>query len=138
MFDMFSTRCFLTFSRSLVAGTATALLSVATGCTYSHGDASATPTPCDISSQSVTYAGVISPIFDAHCRECHATSVASTLGGGNDFGNYQTIKRYPAASILKSIEHAPGYDAMPKGRPKLSDCDILRIKAWIDAGEPNN
>ena len=135
---MFIEPCFLTFYRRLVVGAATALLSVAASCTYSHGDDNSTPTPCDTSPQSVTYAGVISPIFDAHCRECHASNVASVLGGGNDFGNYQTIKRYPAASILKSIEHAPGYNAMPKGRPKLSDCDILRIKAWMDAGEPNN
>lgn len=124
--------------RPLLVGIGTTLLGVAAGCTYSHGDPDATPIPCDASAQTVTYAGVVSPIFDTHCRECHGSNVYQTLGGGNDFGNYQGIKRYPAASILASIQHTPGFDAMPKGRAKMSDCDILRIKAWMDAGEPNN
>ena len=109
----------------------------AAGCTYSHGDPAAVA-PCDATPQTATYAGVVSPIFDRHCRECHGSSVAATLGGGNDFGTYQGIRRYPAASLLGSIEQAPGYDAMPKGRAKLAACDILRIRAWIDAGQPNN
>lgn len=135
--EMLSQHSYRTLSRQLVAGAAL-LLSVAASCTYSHGDPDATPVPCDASPQSVTYAGVISPIFDAHCRECHGSNVASVLGGGNDFGSYQTIKRYPAASILNSIQHTPGYDEMPKGRAKIPECDILRIKAWIDAGQLNN
>ena len=110
-----------------------------TGCTYSNGDpADATPTPCGITPQSVTYAGVISPIFDARCRECHGTSVATQLGGGNDLGSYQAIKRFPASSILGSIKHEPGNAPMPKGRAKLSDCEISRIEAWIAAGRPEN
>jgi cytochrome c553 len=36
------------------------------------------------------------------------------------------------------IEQQPGFDAMPKGASKLSDCDIARIRAWVAAGQPNN
>ncbi|GAC1370117.1 MAG: hypothetical protein NVS3B25_23640 [Hymenobacter sp.] len=113
------------------------MLGLAGGCTYSHGDPTLVA-PCDASPQTVTYAGVISPIFDAHCRECHASNKAAVLGGSNDFGDYQGIKRYPASGLLGSIEHAPGYDPMPKGLGKISECDIRRIKTWMDAGEPNN
>ena len=122
----------------LMLGGAAVLLGLAAGCTYSHGDPAAVLAPCDATAQTATYAAVISPIFDAHCRECHASNVASTLGGGNVFGDYQSIKRYPAASLLGSIENAPGYDAMPKGRAKISACDIERIKAWMAAGQPEN
>jgi hypothetical protein len=126
------------FFRPFVAAASVLLLGLAASCTYTHGDPAELVTPCDTSPQTVTYAGVISPIFDRHCRECHATSQAYIQGGGNDFGNYQAIHRYPANSLLGSVQHAPGYDPMPKGRAKISECDILRIKAWIDAGEPNN
>ena len=114
-----------------------ALLGSAAGCTYANGD-QATVVPCDATSQTVTYAGVISPIFDANCRQCHASNVASTLGGGTMLGDYQSIKRYDATALLGSIEHTPGYDPMPKGRAKLAECDIIRIKVWLAAGAPNN
>lgn len=135
---MFVKRSLLPIFRPLLVGAAATLLGLAAGCTYSHGDPAATPTPCDASPQTVTYAGVISPIFDTYCRQCHASNVASVLGGGNDFGTYQGIKRYPAVALLGSIEHAPGYVPMPKSQAKMADCDIMRIKAWIAAGQPNN
>jgi mono/diheme cytochrome c family protein len=119
----------------MLLGAAALLLGLAAGCSYSHGD----PAPaCDAATQTITYSGVISPIFDAHCRECHGSSVASTLGGGNDFGSYANINRYPSANLLGCIKQEPGFDPMPKGRPKLSDCDIERIERWMNAGKPNN
>ena len=131
-------RRFFSDIRPVLAGVAALLLAV--GCTYSHGDPAAVVVPCDASAQTATYAAVISPIFDSHCRECHASNVAGTLGGGNVFGDYQSIKRYPAASLLGTIEQIPGsgYSPMPKGRAKLSACDIERIRAWMAAGEPEN
>ena len=125
------------FRLGLVAA-ATAMLGLVAGCSYSHGDPAAVVVPCDASAQTATYAAVISPIFDKNCRECHANNVASTLGGGTMLGDYQSIKNYPAADLLGSIRRDPGYSAMPKGRDKISECDILRIKAWMDAGQLNN
>lgn len=121
--------------RLALLGAATGLLAAAAGCTYSHGDPAPT---CDASPQVVTYSGIISPIFDANCRECHGSSVAAIKGGGNDFGSYAAINRYPANNLLGCIRHDPGYDPMPQGRAKLSDCDISRIEAWIANGKPNN
>ncbi len=115
-------------------GSAALLLGLAAGCTYSHGD----PAPCDISAETVTYAGVVAPIFEAHCLECHASSTAGTQGGSHDFSDYEGIHNYPARTLLGCIQHAPGFLPMPQGRPALSECDVLRIKAWIDAGEPKN
>jgi mono/diheme cytochrome c family protein len=129
-------RSLLKFSLPVLLGAAVALLATVPACTYSHGD----PAPaCNASTQTITYAGVVSPIFDAHCRECHGSSVAASLAGGYDFGTYQTLNNYLLARstrLLGCIKQAPGYPAMPQGKPKLSDCDIERIERWIAAGHP--
>ena len=117
-----------------LAGTAVAMLAVAYGCTYSHGSE---PAPCNDPTPA-TYAAVVSPIFDANCRRCHGTSAYQTLGGGTNLGNYQAIKSLPTSLLLGCIEQQPGFDAMPKGGSKISDCDIVRIRAWIAAGQLNN
>ena len=116
------------------AGAAVVLLALAAGCTYSQGGE---PSPCNDQGPA-TYAAVVSPIFDAHCRSCHGSSAYQTRGGGHDLGSYQGIKNEPASLLLGCIEHQPGYDAMPKGGAKLSDCDIARIRAWVAAGQPDN
>ena len=127
-----STPSFTSLRLTLV-GAAALLLAAAAGCSYSHGDPAPT---CDIANETITYAGVISPIFDAHCRECHATNMAALKGGNNDFGSYQAVASYPENSLLGCIRHDPGYDPMPQNRDKLSDCDIGRIEAWIKNGKP--
>ena len=130
-------RLFPALSRILLLG-AVALLGNAAGCTYANGDQAPIVVPCDATSQTVTYAGVISPIFDTNCRQCHASNVASISGGGIALGDYQSIKRYGIDGLLGSIEHTPGYLPMPKGRAKMAECDIIRIKVWLAAGALNN
>jgi mono/diheme cytochrome c family protein len=122
------------FAARAYAGAAVALLAFASACTYSQGEA---PVPCT-DTTPVTYAAVISPIFDANCRSCHGSTVYQTLGGGNDYSTYQGIKNQSASLILGCIQHQPGFDPMPKGGSKIADCDIAKIKAWIEAGQPNN
>lgn len=127
-------RIFLRFSALPLVGAAVALLVLASGCSYSHGPE---PGPCgDLT--PATYAAVISPLFDAHCRECHGASVYKTLGGGNDYSTYQGIKSQSANLILGCVRHDPGYDPMPKSGAQLSTCDIAHLQAWIDAGQLNN
>lgn len=122
--------------RLVLVGTAALLLGLVAGCSYSHGDPAPT---CDIANETITYAGVVSPLFDAHCRQCHGSAVAVNRGGGQDFGNYNALNSYPNADyLLRCIKHAPGADPMPQAQDKLSDCDIGRIEAWIKAGKPNN
>jgi mono/diheme cytochrome c family protein len=118
-----------------LAGTAMAMLAGAfAGCSYSHGPE---PGPCNDPTPA-TYTAVVSPIFDAGCRRCHGTSTYQTRGGGTDLGTYQALKAVPTTLLMGCIEQQPGYDAMPKGAPRLSDCDIARIRAWIAAGQLNN
>ena len=130
---MFDASSFSGWLRPALLGAATALLGVVAGCSYSHGD----PAPaCDISTETITYAGVISPIFEANCRRCHATAGAASKGGGNDFGSYAAISSYPQAGLMGSIKHTVSYDPMPKDAPRISDCDIARLEAWYAKGKP--
>lgn len=128
-----------TFTSSLLgigAAFAVLLTAAASGCTYSSGEE---PNPCPTTAtEAVSYAKDISPIFDANCRSCHGAGVYQTMGGGNDYSNYQGIKRQSATLLLGSVQHAPGFDPMPKGGDKIAVCDIAKIKAWIEAGQPDN
>ena len=120
-------------TRALLSA-AIALSALSSACSYSHAD---TPAPCN-DPTPVTYEAVISPIFEAHCRACHGSTVYSTLGGNNDYSDYTGIKKQSASLILSCINHEAGFDPMPKSGGKLSDCDIERIRKWIEAGQPNN
>ena len=119
--------------RLALVGTAAGLLAAAAGCTYSHGD----PVPdCDVAHEAITYSAVVAPIFAANCLRCHSSSVAFTLGGGNDFGSYATVSSYPEAGLLGCVRHEAGYPPMPQSGGKLSDCDIKRLEAWYALGKP--
>ena len=83
----------------------------------------------------MTYDAVIAPIFAQHCLECHASNKASVLGGGNVFDSYATVSGYPSTALLGSITQARGYDPMPKGRSRISDCEIARIRVWMATGK---
>ena len=95
---------------------------------------------CDTT--NVTYSGTIVPILqDNGCITCHSGQVPS---GNIGLENYDDVASSAAidpgnyGSLYGSISHAPGNSPMPKGGGKISDCSIAQVKAWIDAGYPNN
>lgn len=141
------TRFYQTYSLRSLIGALLLVLTIAAGCTYSHGDPVAV-VPCENATAALaTYATVVSPIFERSCRECHGATVYTTLGNGKNFSTYQAIKNYVSTAdgsrrLLGCIRQDPvqdaGYPPMPQDRDKLSACDIARIKAWLDADAPNN
>ena len=76
------------------------------------------------------------PILSASCYGCH--------GNGNGMGGvrldtYNNLKIWASGSnLLGAITHSAGYSPMPKNGAKLSDCDINKIRAWINRGALNN
>lgn len=88
--------------------------------------------PCDTT--NVTYSGDIYPIVTANCLPCHSLA--------NQFGGICLAvldsARIPARNglLLKAVTHDPSVIPMPKGGGKLSDCDIAKIRRWINLGEP--
>ncbi len=89
---------------------------------------------CDTTKFS--YAAAIQPIMQTNCVGCHN---ATSPGGGIDLSTYAQVKIYAAnGRLFGSVNHTPGFSAMPKGIPQMPGCQILQIKKWIDAGAPNN
>lgn len=83
-----------------------------------------------------TYSGYIRPFLDNHCTGCHT---GQNAGGGVFLSGFSTVQEVALdGSLLGSIQHDAGYKAMPKGEDKLADCDITKIRLWIEDGAPNN
>jgi hypothetical protein len=96
-------------------------------------------TNCDLTSP-VKFSTIISPIISSKCATsgCHSTS---SKAAGINLGTFDAIKAYitkSQAPFLGSIKRDGNYSPMPKGSPKLADCDISKIESWIAAGMPNN
>lgn len=88
------------------------------------------------STADMSYADDILPIISGNCYGCHGNDIVTA---GIDLEGYTDLKvRVDNGDLVGAITHAPGYTPMPYNQPKLSDCDINKIKAWIQSGAPNN
>lgn len=89
---------------------------------------------CDTS--TYTYSGALVPIINTHCKGCHNPSFIS---GGLDLTTYANVRSVALnGKLMGSVDHLPGFSAMPKGGNKLNDCKLTQIRKWIAAGSPNN
>jgi hypothetical protein len=91
---------------------------------------------CDTT--QVTYKGTIDPILRNNCYRCHGTET-NTGSYGIILEDYNVLKTYAAdGRFYGNAAHLPGYIPMPYDGGKLTDCEILKIKNWVDNGYPNN
>ncbi len=109
------------------------------GCTYSKKEVDyPLVNTCDTS--NVKFSADFLPLLSSKCNTsgCHNTT---DQAGGWVFDTYNGVKDIidnGNGRLLKSIEHDASVSAMPKGGAKLSDCEINKIKAWINNGALNN
>jgi hypothetical protein len=107
-------------------------------CTYDSAEellSQAPPAPaCD--SLAVTFSASVAPLLQQQCAICHN----STLRNGNvSLETYAQVQRVAAdGRLLGVVTHAPGYVPMPQNGPKLSDCELARLRNWVRQGMPNN
>ena len=81
---------------------------------------------------NMTYAKV-QYIFQDNCYMCHNEGY---YNHDIKLDSYINIKAAVSTNKLwPAINHTGSY-LMPKGQPKLDDCLIDKIGAWIDAGMP--
>ncbi len=106
-----------------------------TGCYYDVEEELYPVTNCD--TVNVTYSGTVSSIITTYnCTSCH---VGNNPSGGFRLDSYTGVKAKVTDNRLwGAINHLPGFAPMPQGQNKMNQCDINKIKAWIDAGAPNN
>jgi len=92
-----------------------------------------TPT-CD--TVNMKYSANVQPIIAANCYSCHGNGLSQN---GVSLDSYAKVQQQVSnGKLMGVITHAPGYTPMPYGKAKLSDCDINKIKSWIDRGALNN
>ncbi len=84
---------------------------------------------------NVTYTNTIALILETNCYTCHKGTAAN--GGGIPLDTYDGVKAKGISNQLYPAVAQTGVIKMPKGGAKLSDCNIAKIKKWIDEGYPN-
>lgn len=85
---------------------------------------------------NMTYSGNIKPILQANCYSCHGNG---QINGGVTLDSYAGVKAVADdGKLISVITHAPGFPQMPQGGAKLSECNINKIRDWINRGTQNN
>ncbi len=75
-------------------------------------------------------------IFNGICEQCHGAAISYN---GIRMDTYENVRSsVNTGKVVPAINHEPGSPQMPNGLPKLSDCNIKKIEAWINAGMPEN
>lgn len=98
------------------------------------------PAPVVCDKTAFNYAADIKPIMDAHCTSCHTQG--SLVSNGHiyleDWAKLNDYVTTDPDRFVGSLDHDPSYHSMPKDAPKLTDCEISKIKSWIAAGALDN
>jgi hypothetical protein len=102
--------------------------------TGTGGGGTPATTTCD--TVNMMFAANIQPIFQTNCYACHGNGLSQN---GVSLDSYAKVKAVvDNGKLIGVITHAPGYPPMPDGGPKLSDCNINKIRDWINRGAQNN
>lgn len=111
-----------------------ALISVLGACFYDNEEELYPTVNCVTT--NLSYSAEILPIIRNNCYTCHAADIRQ---GNINLEGYAALKVMADNGRLKSaINHQTGFAPMPQGAPKLSDCQLNQIGAWINDGAPNN
>jgi cytochrome c553 len=91
---------------------------------------------CDTT--DVSYQNDVVPILQSNCYTCHGENTNSGSMGIILQGHANLAAKATSGTLVGVITHASGYPAMPKDAGKLPECDINKIRAWVNAGAPDN
>ncbi|MBZ5856773.1 c-type cytochrome [Flavihumibacter profundi] len=104
-------------------------------CTKDNAASQNANTSCN--TENMSFSKDIQPIVSANCTaSCHN---AANPTGNRIFTSYSGVANaVDNGKLIGVISHSPGYTPMPQGGAKLSDCNISKIKAWVDQGALDN
>jgi hypothetical protein len=92
---------------------------------------------CSVDPATVKYSTTISTILISYgCIGCHSGPSPSASINLSAYAGIKTVA--DNGRLYGAISHAPGFVPMPQGGGKMNACDMKKVKAWIDAGAPNN
>ncbi len=90
------------------------------------------PDPVECSTDDVTYENTIKTILSGcTASSCHGASTSRSMANYDDAKAYAGLGR-----ILGALRREAGFNPMPQGGAKLSDCKIDQVAAWIADGFP--
>jgi mono/diheme cytochrome c family protein len=121
---------------ALGALAASALWLGTSSCSYQNEEELFGPPQSTCDTLSVTYSGTIAPLMAQNCQRCHGPTRRESGVVVTSHHDVQTLGR--TGQLLGTITHRAGYPAMPQDGPKLSDCDINKVRIWVRAGMPDN
>jgi hypothetical protein len=92
---------------------------------------------CSVDPATVKFSTTVNDILTSYgCLGCHSGAAPS---GNINLSKYPAVKTVADnGKLYGAITHAAGFQAMPQGTAKMNACDIKKLKAWLDAGAPNN
>lgn len=103
-------------------------------CTYNNEEELYGEAKLECNTKTVSFSADIQPIIGRNCIFCHSGPFAA---GGVPLDTYEDVRLSAKNKLVGAIKQLPGFVPMPPGR-KLSDCEIAKIEAWVNAGTPNN
>lgn len=117
-----------------------ALVLIFTGCYYENQEELYGKPGGDCDPTMAMYSMDILPILQTNCYSCHsAAAVAGGDGGGNNFEVFSVLQTLALnGKLVGSVDHQTGFIPMPQFGNKLSNCDISKIKLWVNSGALNN
>ncbi len=83
---------------------------------------------------NMTYTKNIAGIFEKNCYECHNQSYFNKNIKLDRYGDLRVAVN--SGKLWKAINHFEGVTPMPYQRSKLPECEIAKIKNWINNGMP--
>jgi mono/diheme cytochrome c family protein len=89
---------------------------------------------CDPSdTTNLTFALDIQPILENKCVGCHGVN---SVSDNVNLTTYQGVvnAQQDNSRLQGAVNWWTGYAAMPYNKPKLPDCEVAKINAWINAG----
>ncbi len=125
-------------NRRLLIFSFAAFLGIAalSSCKYDKEDDLYNDVKPDCDTAQVSYINHIAPIMQTYCNSCHNSGFPS--GGIITSDHAGLLPSALNGSLYGSVAHQNQYSAMPKGGTKLSDCNIAKIRIWVEQGAPNN
>ncbi|MEE9437507.1 MAG: hypothetical protein V3V14_00820 [Saprospiraceae bacterium] len=86
--------------------------------------------------EDLTYTNFGKSFLNGNCASsgCHDSDALPAVGKMDNYENAKTFIDF--GRIKGAINHLEGFSNMPKGGDKLSDCNISKLEAWVDAGAP--
>lgn len=113
---------------------------ISNACTYDKADEVYPMVTCD--SVDVQYSVEIKAILDQYCQSCHGGT--ADAGAGIQLYDHSVIAafaldgQFTYGSLLSAVLWEGGAPQMPQGNPQIDECSISQIRAWVNAGAPNN